>query len=1239
MPRMQNAQPRSGWGRPARASIIIALACSAGCATSVSRPHSTETSAGRDALAVMAESQQRSPDRRAMEASLPPGVPEELGRPLPAEGGEAAARTLEAELASLVMPPTAPTEPGAATGPALVPANAEARTEGLKLYASGRARLRAGEWRAAEADLRAAAGADPLAAAPWRELGELHMSTGNLPAAVASYRKALELEPGDARSLEQMGRLLLDRREFPAAAAVIARRLAGLGPNDDPGLRPVLHAWLGRALLAQGKLRAGAEALGIAADLPDVFTQPTLYQGDLGAIYRQQGDLHRESGDAYFRLGLLDEALEAYTRGASKPGLNPAALLPRQIAALLREGRSAEAADLLIGRAELVKGRVDDRFIRLAHHLGARTAAGPLLEEELARVLDTLSPSDRALAAGPMSLARAAALPQERGEALLRARIAEAPGDTTALRALLGGDSGTDPSRRLRAWIDVVRLNPLQEAPIAEAVLGTDRPVRELLAAWDALDEAIALTPEARLVHARLLMTAGRAEEADASLEALTAASPDYHAAALARAVVLAKLGRFGDSQTLLASLPKDVEAISLRRADILEEMGDFDGALDSLAPFQTIEPVPLEVLLRAGRINASLGRAPEAEKLFLGALAQDPANEPAAAGLIGLYGTNGPLKDEAKLFGVIRTIRELNPSSPTLRWLRAQDSAARGQLEAAERDLLELAEEFPTRAGIVTLLGRVWITGGSSARAEEWLSKRRAQFPDESVFVVTQAEVLAESRRADDAAAMLREWLERRPGDVAASRLLERLYRETLEQPDLADELAVRRLSGPPENNDKLIELAELHQKRERPEDLLAAVARLLARPGELRSDLRARLDRIVLTESLAALRREGDAERAYALHRRVVERDPRASDSMILIGLRLMARVGRPAEEVARAALAASQRSPEMRLSPYFHVLSEYGDRADSDGPRGPKADEAMIIVRFAVEAAAPLPPDLNAFWMWAASRFERDGELAAAYLRAREQGQIDAVFTQLAGFMPQDAKPEAADFRADWAFQFAGNLDGGEHDALTNELYRLTLRFDPRHSMANNNLGYRLLESGQELDEAVRLIEAAYGLSSDEASILDSMGWARYKQGRFVDREDGPVGGRLEGAVTLLQRARDQAQQTEEPQSIVPIVGDHLGDALWAAGMKQQAVREWTESVRLAENGLLQYGQMVRQPNLTGRLRRAIFRLLNELEEVRDSAKSKLASVERGEPPAIAPIPGLAAPPPAPEPDAPG
>lgn len=125
-------------------------------------------------------------------------------------------------------------------------------------------------------------------------------------------------------------------------------------------------------------------------------------------------------------------------------------------------------------------------------------------------------------------------------------------------------------------------------------------------------------------------------------------------------------------------------------------------------------------------------------------------------------------------------------------------------------------------------------------------------------------------------------------------------------------------------------------------------------------------------------------------------------------------------------------------------------------------------------------------------------------------------------------------------------AGMLAESLNDLPRMEQYmRLVIEIDPEHAHAYNALGYTLAERGIRLDEAEELIARALELAPEDAFILDSMGWVRFR------RDDAA------SALTYLERA--YAIRSD------PEIAAHFGEVLWALGRKDEASAIWDRALR--------------------------------------------------------------------------
>ncbi|XDA99314.1 tetratricopeptide repeat protein [Sulfitobacter sp. LCG007] len=114
-----------------------------------------------------------------------------------------------------------------------------------------------------------------------------------------------------------------------------------------------------------------------------------------------------------------------------------------------------------------------------------------------------------------------------------------------------------------------------------------------------------------------------------------------------------------------------------------------------------------------------------------------------------------------------------------------------------------------------------------------------------------------------------------------------------------------------------------------------------------------------------------------------------------------------------------------------------------------------------------------------------------------------------------------------------------------------FRTALKFSPDQPQVLNYLGYSMVEKQEKLDEALGMIERAVAGSPDSGYIIDSLGWALYRLGRY------------EEAVPHMERA-------VELMAVDPVVNDHLGDVYWAVGRKREAEFQWQRALSFVDAG---------------------------------------------------------------------
>ena len=107
-----------------------------------------------------------------------------------------------------------------------------------------------------------------------------------------------------------------------------------------------------------------------------------------------------------------------------------------------------------------------------------------------------------------------------------------------------------------------------------------------------------------------------------------------------------------------------------------------------------------------------------------------------------------------------------------------------------------------------------------------------------------------------------------------------------------------------------------------------------------------------------------------------------------------------------------------------------------------------------------------------------------------------------------------------------------------------FKKALELYPDQPMVLNYLGYSWIDQGINLDEGFRMLRRAVEQRPTDGYIVDSLGWAYYRLGRFED------------AVRVLERA-------VELRASDPVINDHLGDAYWKVGRKLEAGFQWSHA----------------------------------------------------------------------------
>ena len=133
-----------------------------------------------------------------------------------------------------------------------------------------------------------------------------------------------------------------------------------------------------------------------------------------------------------------------------------------------------------------------------------------------------------------------------------------------------------------------------------------------------------------------------------------------------------------------------------------------------------------------------------------------------------------------------------------------------------------------------------------------------------------------------------------------------------------------------------------------------------------------------------------------------------------------------------------------------------------------------------------------------------------------------------------------------KANWVlFYFRGICYERSHEWPKAEAdLKKALELFPEQPHVLNYLGYSWIDQGVHLDEGMDMIKRAVQQRPDDGYIVDSLGWAYYKLGKYDE------------AVKQLERAIEL-----KPED--PTINDHLGDAYWRVGRTLEAKFQWAHA----------------------------------------------------------------------------
>lgn len=1084
------------------------------------------------------------------------GVPAILGAPAPTPTPEATIDLDDAitRYAGELAPPPPPMDQPVEAG---------------YLYARARQATLEGEPAAAIELLVRAIDLAPGDPAIHATLAESLLATGDGQAAQAAFVSAVEAGSRSPRVLMASAIGLNQVGEHARAASMLSTAIeAGI---RDHGLDRVSHAALSTALQNLGHSRAAAQAARVA--LRDPSPEPTRYGPQLDNLARQSAALWTQAAGMHLRAGEHALAIDAWER--AQQGVDAGGLFAGRVArSWLAIDERMRTADIIADAVTAPRATLDDDLVELAAAIEDQQARR--LIEQAAERAQTDHPHASSVHVQSW-LVRVRAAASENPADILMDRLDRAPFDRRTATALLRSVS---PEEAAPMASRLGRTEPDALVVLTEALLAAHPDNHRLVRALADREDAASAQ-----ISARLLVGLDRPRDALELLErGASTGTASWHAT---QAVVAAEAGEWAMARESALSI--DASDAPHLAIEALSAIGDRSAAL-AVDPTAEAAATSAEAARLAQIARASLALRmglPVAETLLLDLLRSDPFDPDATAALLAIYARAG----EAGATRATQIVSQLNNLAPNATATRLAVARALADDQPGEVDRLYRVafEREPTRSSLLDRLIELWTANEPRTALPDgraWLDGLVMEHPRRSAVVRAAARL--RTMLGDRLGAM--ELLKANNGDNGFPEITRIVEATLLSEPATHDEgrrLRDGRLAAAGAGVRATIErlVVESQDTGSTALEPLAALESLPASFELLPQERAPLVDAITrLAEAVAAEPTSAESERRVArvlaavrwLDGRAIEPSVRLSQlRVVLIAL---------AEPFDADAVVRTARRQGLVQA---NALAEASFRLNSAGRPG---DVLAIMDRLPSDAVEP--GILGQFAIAIAEAGGRDD--AERWLALMPTADARARTLVTIGARPGDAPlTEPTDtLGAALAGLVASRMQTIGRSEPGLDLLRLAQSLVPEDPVLANNLAYSLAEAGVDLAAASQLAERAVESDPESASFVDTLGWVRYRQGRFAE------------ALGLLTRASELEGGSVETSR-------QLGDTLWQLGREAEAIERWEEARAFAERDIADAVEAnAPEPRLAS------------LREQASDIADRLAAAARGEPP---PIPG--------------
>ncbi|MDG2132850.1 MAG: hypothetical protein P8J88_05115 [Phycisphaerales bacterium] len=1042
-----------------------------------------------------------------------------------------------------------------------------ASVRAIRGYVRGRMQLSAGRPQEAIQPLESAV-RDGGGDTALRALAVAFDEVGNVADALAIRRRLAARGSADDRDLRSLGRELARRRRSEEALAVIAARYL-----REVDRRPRLAADAVRDLMRAVEASEGASAASELRAAVLVEDEGRLLANLPAAVAAECLLL---AGDDAAKRGRPIVADERWSAAALTGEIDSAVLRPRLVWSSASLGRDATVQEILL-ESSVVPTGVDREMFALLRDGGVELPElREALVERILAIPDDLAASTLLVSLDPKRAAEiigrldAAAVPAELRVALVDAAI---PGGPSAGVVVAAGV--VDSTRLLDVAVDRLISAPWSDQSLLDALLD---------------ERVVEGSTDTSLIRAELLR---RYERPGLAADALAATG--FPAEDQVRRVVRIRIaGDVADPAGVLAVADEPFDAsIEAARIEGLLVAGEPELALAGATDLVARTPSSAECWAAFGEAAGRFrGRELDAAAAYARAIR---LGDRRWSTRIGLARTVRRLEGEVAADSEIGMVVAMVAEEPAFRPLVEADRAiASGDLATASRLLDGMLENPEAREEVLVRLLGVWQATGRIANGRRRLESLLDLHPadpvlQDAVFALRQSDAnrarLLESLRLESAVAL----------SGHPRRRLELLLADRPEDDAERDRLAGIRLGHRPNTASRNIDALD---RAIRMKDA-TAIDRLLSVVSRLDPSTLAPRQRRRLADVAAAVPdpRGGTIVDRVATWYRTTDTPVDVDVASAMVRTR-GDEAARPVFEDLRPADAATFLDRDWRavglslfdLDPTASAeLLRFGLRApDAETESGGGLPRAAIAVAMAAGGSA---------------------DLVVGMLEAGTEAGIDwaAIY-------------EAGASRWEILAAVSGDASLLGRLGLANALLEIAVADPEVDAPTINNLGFALLDGDAAARErASTLLDRAYEVDAGNPSVLDSLGWCRYLQGRNDAADPG-------GALALIGRSLRARAAAGRPLSSEVLL--HYGDASWRAGRETDAVAAWS---RITEETLRNETLARRLAAFAGFQRDVWGRVLVDPRSMHDridgrwerAAEARLSAIAEDRAPAVTPI----------------